>query len=61
MHATTLCTTTDTCYHDNGKIKATYTLKDGLPNGHWEQFDAKGKKTLDIYFDKGNLVKKEPH
>ena len=60
-HATTLCTTTDTCYHHGGKTKATYTLKDGLPNGHWQQFDTSGKKTLDLYFNNGLLVKKDSH
>jgi antitoxin component YwqK of YwqJK toxin-antitoxin module len=51
-------TGTDTCYHENGKIKGTYTVKNGLPNGHWEQFDDNGVKKIDLYFDNGDLTKK---
>jgi len=49
-------TGTDTCYHDNGKIKGTYTIKNGLPHGHWEQFSADGTKKIDLYFDSGDLL-----
>lgn len=45
-------------FHDNGKIKGTYTLKNGLPDGHWEQFNENGTKKLDLYFKNGNLIKK---
>lgn len=51
-------TGTDTFFHDNGKIKGTYTIKNGLPNGHWEQFDSNGIKKIDLYFDNGDLIKK---
>jgi hypothetical protein len=30
-----------------------------LPVGHWEQFDSSGTKKLDLYFDNGDLIKKE--
>lgn len=59
LHAVNKYTGTDTCYHENGKVKATFTIKDGFPNGHWEQFDTTGNKTIDLYFDNGQLVKKE--
>mgnify|MGYP000252237377 CR=1 FL=1 len=49
----------DTSYYDNGKIKATSNIKNGLPVGHWEQFDSSGTKKLDLYFDNGDLIKKE--
>ncbi|TDP57519.1 hypothetical protein BC748_2730 [Flavobacterium dankookense] len=45
-------------FHDNGKIKGTSTLKNGLPDGHWEQFNENGTKKLDLYFENGNLIKK---
>jgi antitoxin component YwqK of YwqJK toxin-antitoxin module len=45
-------------FYDNGKIKGTYTLKNGLPHGHWEQFNENGTKKLDLYFENGNLEKK---
>jgi antitoxin component YwqK of YwqJK toxin-antitoxin module len=50
----------DTCYYDNGKIKGTSIIKNGLPDGHWEQFNADGTKKLDLYFDNGDIIKKEP-
>jgi antitoxin component YwqK of YwqJK toxin-antitoxin module len=54
-HADTKYTGTDTCYQDNGKVKATYTIKNGLPNGHWKQFDTTGKLLRELYFDNGTL------
>lgn len=45
-------------FHENGKIKGSYTLINGLPNGHWEQFYENGRKKLDLYFENGNLIKK---
>ncbi len=50
---------TDTSYYDNGKIKATFTIKDGLPDGHWQKFNDHGTKKVDIYFDHGNFKKKQ--
>lgn len=52
-------TGTDTGYHDNRIIWGTSTVKNGLPDGHWEQFDSNGTKKIDLYFDNGGLVKKE--
>jgi antitoxin component YwqK of YwqJK toxin-antitoxin module len=61
-HATTLYTGTDTFFfHENGNIKGTYTIKKGLPDKHWEQFNLDGSKKLDLYFDNGKLVKKIMH
>jgi len=51
-------TGTDTCYHDNGKIKGTYTIKNGVPDGHWEQFNLDGSKKLDLFYSNGKLVNK---
>ena len=51
-------TGTDTFYYDKGKIKGTYAIQNGLPDGHWEQFDSNGTKKLYLYFDNGNLIKK---
>nr|WP_294936850.1 hypothetical protein [uncultured Flavobacterium sp.] len=48
-------------YHENGKIKGTYTIKNGLPDGHWEQFNSDGTKKLDLYFKNGSLLKKIKH
>ena len=58
-HATSFFTGTDTFYHENGKVKGTFTIKNGLPDGHWEQFDSNGTKKLDMYFINGDLIKKE--
>jgi len=52
-------TGTDTGYHDNRKIWGTSTVKNGLPDGHWEQFNSNGTKKIDLYFDDGKLIKKE--
>lgn len=61
IHATKLYTGTDTFYHENGKLKGTFTIKNGLPNGHWEQFNLDGTKKLDLYFENGNLKNKVNH
>ncbi len=45
-------------FYENGKVKGTYILKNGLPDGHWEQFNDDGTKKLDLYFENGNLLKK---
>ena len=58
MHATKFYTGTDTFYHENGKVKGTFTIKNGLPNGHWQQFNINGSKKLDLFYDNGQLVKK---
>jgi antitoxin component YwqK of YwqJK toxin-antitoxin module len=58
-HATQFYTETDTFYfHENGKIKGTFTIENGLPNGHWEQFNIDGSKKLDLYFQDGELTNK---
>jgi len=54
-------TGTSKYYHENGNIKGTYTIKNGLPDGHWKQFNSNGKKKLDLYFDNGSLLKKIKH
>jgi hypothetical protein len=51
-------TGTDSCYYDNGRVKGTYTIVDGRPDGHWEQFNADGSKKLDLYYDNGVLQRK---
>ena len=58
-HAINFYTGTDSFYHENGKVMGTFTIKNGLPNGHWEQFDSNGTKKLDLYFGNGDLIKKE--
>jgi hypothetical protein len=45
-------------YHGNGKLKGVVFLKNGLPNGHWQYWDSIGIKTLEMHFDKGQLIKK---
>jgi len=58
-HATTFYSGTDTFYfHENGKVKGTFTIKNGLPNGHWEQFNLDGSKKCDLYFNNGKLTNK---
>lgn len=56
-------TGTDTCYYyvnyRDKKIKSIYTLKDGIPEGHWQLFDDIGTKTVDIYFVSGKVTKRE--
>ncbi|WP_289056079.1 hypothetical protein [Carboxylicivirga marina] len=46
-------------HHGNGKLKGVVLLKNGLPTGHWKYWDSTGLKTLDLFYDKGNLIKKE--
>lgn len=60
-HATSFYTGTNTYYYENGRIKGTFTIKNGLPNGHWEQFNLDGSKKLDLYFENGKLIKKISH
>lgn len=60
-HATRYYTGTDTFYHENGKVKGTFTIKRGLPDGHWEQFNFDGSKKLDLYYDNGKLINKVFH
>jgi hypothetical protein len=45
-------------YHSNGKIKGVVFIKNGLPTGIWQYWDSIGIKTLEIHFDKGQLIKK---
>jgi antitoxin component YwqK of YwqJK toxin-antitoxin module len=58
IHSSEKYTGIDTFYFDNRKIKGTYSIKNGLPDGHWEQFNDNGTKKLDLYFENGNLTKK---
>lgn len=61
-HATTFYTGTDTFYfQENGKVKGTFTIKNGLPNGHWEQFNLDGSKKIDLYYSNGKLITKVTH
>lgn len=60
-HIGKLYTGTDYYYHENGKIKGNYTLKNGIPEGHWEQFNSNGSKKIDIYFRQGKVIKKIKH
>ena len=46
-------------YHDNGKFKGVVHIENGLPTGHWQYWDTTGMKILDIYYEKGRLIKKE--
>ncbi len=46
-------------FYENGKVKGTYILKNGLPDGHWEQFNEDGTKKLDLFFENGILIKKQ--
>lgn len=48
-------------YHKNGTIKGDYTLKNGIPEGHWKQFNSDGTKRIDIYFKEGKVIKKIKH
>ena len=46
-------------YHNNNKFKGVVHIENGLPTGHWQYWDTTGIKILDIYFEKGRLIKKE--
>ncbi|MFC0878964.1 toxin-antitoxin system YwqK family antitoxin [Saccharicrinis sp. FJH2] len=46
-------------YHDNSKLKGVVYIEKGLPTGHWKYWDSTGLKTLDLFYDKGKLIKKE--
>jgi len=46
-------------HHGNGKLKGVVLLANGLPTGHWKYWDSTGLKTLDLFYDKDNLIKKE--
>ncbi len=46
-------------YHDNSKLKGVVQIENGLPTGHWKYWDSTGLKTLDLFYDNGNLIKKE--
>lgn len=48
-------------YHGNGKLKGNFTLKNGIPEGHWEQYNTDGTKKLDIYFNEGKVIKRIKH
>lgn len=46
-------------YHDNGQLKGLVQIENGLPTGHWHYWDTTGLKILDMYYEKGRLIKKE--
>jgi hypothetical protein len=46
-------------YHDNGKLKGVVNIENGLPTGKWKYWDSTGLNTLDLYYEKGRLIKKE--
>jgi hypothetical protein len=55
-------TGTDTCHYyvnyRDKRIKSIYSLKDGVPEGHWLLFDDVGTKTVDLYFVNGKVTKR---
>ena len=46
-------------YHDNGQLKGFVQFENGLPTEHWHYWDTTGLKILDMYYEKGRLIKKE--
>ena len=48
-------------YFKNGNIKGRAIIKNGVPNGHWEYWNEDGSKRLDIYFENGNVIKKNKY
>jgi hypothetical protein len=46
-------------HHGNSKLKGVVQLENGLPTGHWKYWDSTGLKTLDLFYDKGKLIRKE--
>jgi hypothetical protein len=46
-------------YHDNGKLKGVALIANGLPTGQWKYWDTTGLNTLDLYYEKGRLIKKK--
>ena len=61
IHSDKKYTGTDNYFFENGKVKGTYTIKDGLPNGHWSQFNENGSKKIDLYYEDGKLIIKIKH
>jgi hypothetical protein len=45
-------------YHNNGRLKGFVQIKNGLPTGQWKYWDSTGKNILDMYFEKGRMIKK---
>jgi antitoxin component YwqK of YwqJK toxin-antitoxin module len=45
-------------YHDNGKLKGNYIIKNGIPEGIWNSFNSDGSKKIDLYFKNGKIIKK---
>ena len=45
-------------YHDNGKLKGNYTIKNGIPEGIWNIYNSDGSKKIDLYFKNGKIIKK---
>ena len=58
LHAKKYYTGSNKYYHENGKVKGTFTIEDGIPEGHWEQFNEDGSKKLDLYFEHGKVTKR---
>lgn len=48
-------------YYGNGKLKGNYTIKNGIPEGHWKQFNIDGTKSIDIFYKKGKVIQKIKH
>jgi len=46
-------------YHDNRKLKGYVQIENGLPTGQWKYWDSTGLNILDLYYEKGRLIKKE--
>ena len=46
-------------WHSNGNKKGIAILENGLPHGHWEYWNEDSSKRLNLYFEKGKLIKKE--
>lgn len=57
-HATEYYTGSDKYYYESGKVKGTFTIKNGFPDGHWEQFNEDGSKKLEIFFKDGKVTQR---
>jgi len=45
-------------YYENGKVRNTWKLVNGEPDGLWTYYDSLGKKTMLITFNKGSTINK---
>jgi antitoxin component YwqK of YwqJK toxin-antitoxin module len=46
-------------FHSNGQLKGLIYFEKGLPNGHWQYWDTSGVKAIDIFYNKGKVIKKQ--